>query len=134
MLYREVRRNRRRRAIMTYSRNIYDRTVALHTWQPSIATTSLCTGKEPGLKFNIWNYFELILNNGLKYVKWERVRMKQRQNYTATKWHGRQNDTVVKMTRCVTLAWRVTLARRQNGTVCQFSTATKWTLLLMVVR
>ena len=45
---------------------------------------------------------------------WERFRMAQRQN-----------DTVVKTTRCVTLARMVTLAWRQNDTVCQFSTATK---------
>ena len=36
-----------------------------------------------------------------------------------------QNDTVVKSTRCVTLARSVTLARQQNDTVCQFSTVTK---------
>ena len=50
-------------------------------------------------------------------VYWERVRMAQRQN-----------DTVVKSTRCVTMAQRVTLAQRRNdtvrhlGTVCHFGT------------
>ena len=36
-----------------------------------------------------------------------------------------QNDTVVKSTRCVTLARRVTLAQRQNDTEGQFDTAKK---------
>ena len=44
----------------------------------------------------------------------ERVRMAQRQN-----------DTVVKSTRCVTLARRVTLAQRHKDTVCLFGTVTK---------
>ena len=37
----------------------------------------------------------------------------------------RQNDTVVKSARCVTLARRVTLAQRQNDTVYLFGTTTK---------
>ena len=37
----------------------------------------------------------------------------------------RQNDTVVKSTRCVTLTQRVRMAQRHNDTVCLFGTVTK---------
>ena len=47
-------------------------------------------------------------------LQWERVRIAQRQN-----------DTVVKSTRCVILALRVTLAQRHNDMVCLFGTVTK---------
>ena len=52
-------------------------------------------------------YFQ-IKKRSIRCVLRERVRMAQRQN-----------DTVVKSTRCVTLA------QRQNDTVCQFDSATK---------
>ena len=37
-----------------------------------------------------------------------------------------------KMTRCVTLARRVSLTQRQNDTVRHFSTATKWHCVLLI--
>ena len=46
-----------------------------------------------------------------QHIEGERVRMAERQN-----------DTVVKSTRCNTLARRVTLAHRQNDTVRHFGT------------